>query len=491
MSQITGSTTGRTEAPGRPPRERLPGYSRTVTTSVFEMFKVGIGPSSSHTVGPMVAARRFVTDLQAAGVLDDVTRIEVRLCGSLGATGRGHASDRAVIVGLEGWRPRFIDPTLFSQRLEALADDPRVQLRPNVDDDGHRIAFHPETDLLFEGRTKLPRHPNGMVFRAEFTAADPIERTYYSVGGGFVVEGDEAEHISSPGTALPHPHDNGAELLQLCRATGWTIPQVTMANESALGVVDDVEGEVLRLWQVMDACINRGLITTGVLPGTLAVRRRAPGLAQKLIDEHSLAGPETLAAIDWLAVWAMAVNEENAASGRVVTAPTNGAAGVIPAVLRYLIECAPPDPDRTVIDFLLTASAVGSIIRRNASISGADVGCQGEVGSASAMAAAGLVQISGGTPEQVLNAAEIAMEHHLGMTCDPIGGLVQIPCIERNAMGAVKALAASRLALAAGDLPQKISFDQVVETMLRTGRDMSDKYKETSTGGLAVSIIEC
>lgn len=462
-----------------------------MTTSVFEMFKVGIGPSSSHTVGPMVAARRFVTGLQATGVLAEVVRVEVRLCGSLGATGRGHASDRAVVMGLEGWRPRHVDPVLFGHRLEELVDEPRVRLRVNVDDPGHEIVFTPATDLLLEGRTRLPRHPNGMVFRAEFTSTAPVEQIYYSVGGGFVVEGDEPEHISSPSTPLPHPYDNAAQLLALCRDTGWTIPQATLANESALGVVDDVEGEVLHLWQVMDDCINRGLTTTGTLPGSLAVRRRAPALAQRLIDDGTMVGPETLAAIDWLAVWAMAVNEENAASGRVVTAPTNGAAGVIPAVLRYLVECSPAYRDRVVIDFLLTASAIGSIIRRNASISGADVGCQGEVGSASAMAAAGLVQVSGGTPEQVLNAAEIAMEHHLGMTCDPIGGLVQIPCIERNAMGAIKALAASRLALAGGDIPQKISFDQVVETMLRTGRDMSDKYKETSTGGLAVSIIEC
>lgn len=462
-----------------------------MTTSVFEMFKVGIGPSSSHTVGPMVAARRFMADLDAAGVLDQIVRVEVRLCGSLGATGRGHASDRAVVMGLEGWRPRHVDLAVFSRRLEDLADDARVLLRSNVSDEPHPIGFTLDTDLLLEGRTRLPRHPNGMVFRAERAGAEAIERTYYSVGGGFVVEGDESEHLSAPGNPLPHSYANGKELLALCKATGWSIAGLTHANESALAVVDDVDAEVLHLWQVMDECITRGLTTNGVLPGSLAVRRRAPGLAQKLIDEGSMAGPETLAAIDWLAVWAMAVNEENAASGRVVTAPTNGAAGVIPAVLRYLVECAPPAPDQMVIDFLLTASAVGSIIRRNASISGADVGCQGEVGSAAAMAAAGLVQVSGGTPEQVLNAAEIAMEHHLGMTCDPIGGLVQIPCIERNAMGAVKALAASRLALAGGDVAQKISFDQVVETMLRTGRDMSDKYKETSTGGLAVSIIEC
>ena len=462
-----------------------------MTASVFEMFKVGIGPSSSHTVGPMVAARRFVTELAAAGVLDEVVRVEVHLCGSLGATGRGHASDRAVVMGLEGWRPRHVDLALFGQRLEHLVDHPQVQLRPNVDDKPHAIAFDPATDLLLEAPTRLPRHPNGMVFRAEFAGAAPLERIYYSVGGGFVVEGDEPEHISAPGQSLPYPYDNGAQLLDLCRATGWTIPQATLANESALGMVEDVEAEVLHLWQVMDECIERGLSTTGTLPGSLAVRRRAPGLARRLIDAGSLAGPETVAAIDWLTVWALAVNEENAASGRVVTAPTNGAAGVIPAVLRYVVECHPADADQLVVDFLLTASAIGSIIRRNASISGADVGCQGEVGSASAMAAAGLVQVNGGTPEQVLNAAEIAMEHHLGMTCDPIGGLVQIPCIERNAMGAVKALAASRLALAAGAEPQKISFDQVVETMLRTGRDMSDKYKETSTGGLAVSIIEC
>lgn len=462
-----------------------------MTTSVFEMFKVGIGPSSSHTVGPMVAARRFVTDLRDSGCLARVTRVQVRLCGSLGATGRGHASDRGVLMGLEGSRPRHVDLDGFAHRLEDLQTEPTVHLRANVDEPAHVVPFDLPLDLVLDSGTRLPRHPNGMVFRAELDPDEVVERTYFSVGGGFVVEGDDEEHISQPQTPLPYPYEHAADLLELCRVSGWTIPQAAMANESALGVVDDVRAEVLHLWHVMDHCIERGLTTHGILPGPLAVRRRAPELHQRLLETGSVAGPESLATLDWISIWAMAVNEENAASGRVVTAPTNGAAGVIPAVLKFVVACHPGDSDHVVVDFLLTASAVGSIIRRNASISGADVGCQGEVGSASAMAAAGLAQVSGGTPEQVLNAAEIAMEHHLGMTCDPIGGLVQIPCIERNAMGAVKALAASRLALAAGDAPQKISFDQIVETMLRTGRDMSDKYKETSTGGLAVSIIEC
>lgn len=465
-----------------------------MTTSVFEMFKVGIGPSSSHTVGPMVAARRFVTELRDAGDLPRVRRVQVNLYGSLGATGRGHASDRSSVMGLEGARPRSVDLARFAERLEMLESAPRVQLKPNVDDEPHVIEFHPDRDLVLDGRTRLPRHPNGMMFRAEFEDGTAIERVFYSVGGGFIVPEDDPEHISAPGVPLPHPFDSGADLLRQCRDHGWTIPQLVLENENALPMVDDVTAEVLHLWDVMDACIERGLATHGVLPGTLAVRRRAPELHDRLQQEGKTFGPEALVGIDWLTVWAMAVNEENAASGRVVTAPTNGAAGVVPAVLKYALscsECDTTDRERAVIDFLLTASAVGSIIRRNASISGADVGCQGEVGSASAMAAAGLTQVNGGTPEQVLNAAEIAMEHHLGMTCDPIAGLVQIPCIERNAMGAVKALAASRLALNAGDAPQKISFDTVVETMLRTGRDMSDKYKETSEGGLAVSIIEC
>ncbi|MGD7731531.1 L-serine ammonia-lyase [Propionibacteriaceae bacterium G1746] len=457
------------------------------------MFKVGIGPSSSHTVGPMVAARRFVTDLRDSGLLTEVRRVEVTLCGSLGATGRGHASDRAVVMGLEGARPRSVDLASFATRLERLADDSHIGLAANVDEAPHPIDFDPDRDLLLVSRKRLPRHPNGMVFTAELADGETVERTYFSVGGGFVVEGDEPEHISSPGAPLPHPFDSAAQLLQRCHEHGWTIPQLALENERALGVVPaaEVEAEVAHLWQVMSDCIDRGLVTHGTLPGRLAVRRRAPELHQRLLDQQIAPGHrDELATIDWLGVWAMAVNEENAASGRVVTAPTNGAAGVIPAVLRHVVSCAPANPDQVVLDFLLTASAVGSIIRRNASISGADVGCQGEVGSAAAMAAAGFAQVEGGTPEQVLNAAEIAMEHHLGMTCDPVGGLVQIPCIERNAMGAVKALMAARLALSGGDV-QKVSFDTVVETMLRTGRDMSDKYKETSTGGLAVSIIEC
>lgn len=462
-----------------------------MTTSVFEMFKVGIGPSSSHTVGPMVAARRFVTQLRDAGDLPRVTRVVVNLYGSLGATGRGHASDRSSVMGLEGSRPRSVDLDVFSRRLEMLADDPRVGLRANADDEPHLVAFDPFTDLNLDARTRLPRHPNGMMFHADLIDDSSVEHTYYSVGGGFVVEEGEQEHISAPGVALPHPFDNGEDLLRQCADHGWSIPELVLANEQALGVVENPRAEVLHLWQVMEGCLQRGLTTPGVLPGTLAVRRRAPGLHRALLDSGQVLSSEMIAGIDWLTVWALAVNEENAASGRVVTAPTNGAAGVVPAVLKYVLTCLPGDPDQLVVDFLLTASAVGSIIRRNASISGADVGCQGEVGSASAMAAAGFTQVSGGTPTQVLNAAEIAMEHHLGMTCDPVGGLVQIPCIERNAMGAVKALAATRLALHGGQEPQKVSFDTVVETMLRTGRDMSDKYKETSTGGLAVSIIEC
>lgn len=455
--------------------------------SAFDLFKIGIGPSSSHTVGPMRAARRFCERLEEAGVMPDVATVRVDLYGSLGHTGKGHGTDVAVMLGLEGEEPDRVDVDSIGGRVERITSERSLALYR-----GPRIAFHPRTHLVFHRRERLPLHSNGMRFRAEdATGALIQERIYYSVGGGFVVTPEGVAEGPGVHAALevPHPFAHGAELLLRCEESGLSISTLMMENERALRSEEEVRKGLLTIADTMHACIERGCSREGILPGGLKVRRRAAALHRRLRaqgdDAHA-----PLAALDWVNVWALAVNEENAAGGRVVTAPTNGAAGIIPAVLTYYRRFVAGADDDGIVRFLLTAAAIGSLYKRNASISGAEVGCQGEVGVACSMAAAGLAEVMGGTPEQVENAAEIGMEHNLGLTCDPIGGLVQVPCIERNAMGAIKAINAARLALS-GDGKHHVSLDKVIATMRATGADMSTKYKETARGGLALNIIEC
>jgi L-serine dehydratase len=464
--------------------------------SVFDLFSIGIGPSSSHTVGPMRAARTFVLGLEADGLLDKVARVRVELFGSLGATGRGHGSDRAVVLGLEGETPEEVDTDSVLGRVAEVRRTETVRL----------LGRHPvqltASDLVLHRRSTLPFHPNGMRFTAyaepapavsaEGAEPDPPlrERTYYSVGGGFVVDEDAtgADRIKPDDTVLPFPFTTAAELCAHAAASGLPISQVMLANECVWRPEAEVRAGLLRIWQVMQDCVTAGCGHGGVLPGGLKVRRRAPELNQKLNSDPFSTDP--LRVMDWVNLFALAVNEENAAGGRVVTAPTNGAAGIIPAVLLYYRRFVPGASDDGVVRFLLTAGAIGVLYKENASISGAEVGCQGEVGSACSMAAGALCEVLGGTPLQVENAAEIGMEHNLGLTCDPIGGLVQVPCIERNAMAAVKAINAARIAMQ-GDGQHIVSLDKVIRTMRQTGADMQVKYKETSRGGLAVNIIEC
>ncbi|MBO3743108.1 L-serine ammonia-lyase [Actinoplanes flavus] len=440
-----------------------------MTVSVFDLFSVGIGPSSSHTVGPMRAASMFAARL--AGV-DGVTRVRAELFGSLGATGHGHGTPKAVLLGLTGADPETVDVTTADERAARIHAEGRLTLP-------HGPAV--EVDLVLHRRRTLPEHPNGMVFAA-FGAdgTQLLAKTYFSVGGGFVVP-QEHSGVRDTRARVPYAFSSGAELLSLTRTTGLSIARLMLANEAAARPEAEVRAGLLRIWQVMRDCVAAGLDAEGVLPGSLKVRRRAAGIARQL----RASGHRDELAMEWLTVYAMAVNEENAAGGRVVTAPTNGAAGIIPAVLHY--SGAQGDD---VVRFLLTAGAIGLLFKRNASISGAEVGCQGEVGSACAMAAAGLAEVLGGTPEQVENAAEIGMEHNLGLTCDPVGGLVQIPCIERNGMAAVKAVTAAKMALR-GDGRHHVSLDKVIKTMKETGADMKIKYKETARGGLAVNVIEC
>ncbi|MBC3760640.1 L-serine ammonia-lyase [Quadrisphaera sp. RL12-1S] len=463
------------------------------------MYSIGIGPSSSHTVGPMRAARLFVEGLQRDGLLGGVARLRVQLFGSLGATGHGHGSEAAVLLGLMGEDPATVDVDGAPARVEQV----RAQGRLGVAG-GHEVPFGPD-DLVMHRRKALPAHPNGMVFTA-FGNPDGepdgeqvvlTERTYYSVGGGFVVDEGAvgAERVVEDATAVPHPFRTGAELLAACEAVGGSVSDVMLANERAWRSEADVREGLLRIWAVMQECVVTGCSTDGVLPGGLKVRRRAPALHRSLSSGAGAADP--LHVMDWVNLYALAVNEQNAAGGRVVTAPTNGAAGVVPAVLHYYVRfVAGPagrsaeQVDDAVVRFLLTAAAIGILIKHGASISGAEMGCQGEVGSASAMAAAALCEVLGGTPQQVENAAEIGVEHHLGLTCDPVGGLVQIPCIERNAIASVKAVNAARLALG-GDGVHTVSLDKAIKTMRDTGRDMHVKYKETSRGGLAVNVVEC
>jgi len=453
--------------------------------SVFDLFKVGIGPSSSHTVGPMRIAVGFVQTLSEAGVLHITTKVEVHLYGSLALTGRGHATDRAVALGLMGFLPDAMDPIMAEMAYVQLLQSNRLSLAGQQD-----IVFSPERHIVFHMGRTLPEHPNGMCMVAMDEGGHCLlEKTSFSIGGGFVAS---LEQMRTPtgldGFAWPYEYKSASELLALCRQQQLSIADVTLANESALRAQQDVLHGLDQLHQTMMACMDRGLQANGVLPGGLGVRRRARTLYEAVRARGP--GPGPLWQLDWVNAFAVAVNEENAAGGQVVTAPTNGASGVIPAVMRYHTQfCAGHQPDSARI-FLLTAGAIGSLYKENASISGAEVGCQGEVGVAASMAAAGLAAVLGGNLEQVENAAEIAMEHHLGMTCDPVGGLVQIPCIERNAMGAVKAINAAHLAMA-GDGSHHISLDRVIDTMGQTGADMSQKYKETSLGGLAVSIVAC
>ena len=460
-----------------------------MAVSTFDLFKIGIGPSSSHTVGPMRAAARFVQRwLEEPGRLGDVARVRAEVFGSLALTGRGHGTDKAVLMGLEGHWPNLIDPDIIPAALARIRGEKKLLLF------GQReIVFDEKRDLVMNKRQKLPFHTNGMRFAA-FDANDEqiATRDYYSVGGGFVVNQDEAaeDRIVADTTELRHPFASGAALLRQSEHCGLSIAAMMFDNERHWRSDNEIRDGLRDIWNAMQACVQRGIRETGTLPGGLHVTRRAPSLHAELSSKPEAAMRDPLTVLDWVNLYALAVNEENAAGGRVVTAPTNGAAGIIPSVLHYYDRFCAGANEQGVFDFLLTASAIGILYKENASISGAEVGCQGEVGVACSMAAAGLTAALGGTPGQIENAAEIGMEHNLGLTCDPIGGLVQIPCIERNAMGAVKAINASRMALR-GDGKHKVSLDKVIKTMRDTGRDMQDKYKETSRGGLAVNVIEC
>ncbi|WP_298573762.1 L-serine ammonia-lyase [uncultured Luteimonas sp.] len=460
-----------------------------MSVSTFDLYKIGIGPSSSHTVGPMRAAARFVERwLVEPGRLHEVARVRAEVFGSLALTGRGHGTDKALLMGLEGHLPNLIDPDIIPAALERIRGERCIVLGGT-----HRIAFDEKQDLAMNKRQKLPHHTNGMRFTAWDAAGAVIAtRDYYSVGGGFVVNQDEAakDRIVADTTPLPYPFRSGDELLAQAQAHGLSIAALMLENEKSWRSEAEIAQGLRELWAAMQACVARGIREEGTLPGGLHVVRRAPALHKELVARPEAAMRDPLTVLDWVNLYALAVNEENAAGGRVVTAPTNGAAGIIPAVLHYYHHFCPGSSERGVFEFLLTAAAVGILYKENASISGAEVGCQGEVGVACSMAAAGLTAALGGTPGQIENAAEIGMEHNLGLTCDPIGGLVQIPCIERNAMGSVKAINASRMALR-GDGQHKVSLDKVIRTMRQTGRDMQDKYKETSRGGLAVNIIEC
>jgi iron-sulfur-dependent L-serine dehydratase single chain form len=454
--------------------------------SVFDLFKIGIGPSSSHTGGPMAAAHRFARGLSADGLLEKTASVRTILYGSLGLTGKGHGSDKAVMLGLEGDKPELVDVEGVDARLAAVRESGVIRLFGS-----HEVPFVVGTDLVFERKESLPHHPNGMRFTAFDDSGVVLrEKVYYSVGGGFVVDEDAtgADRIKPDDTVLPYPFSSGAGLLALTQETGLSVSALMMENEKAFGPDEaEIRTRLLEIWHVMRESVARGCTREGLLPGGLKVRRRAHHLHRKLVTET---GGDPLQAMDWVTLFALAVNEENAAGGRIVTAPTNGAAGIVPAVLHYYDKFVPGASDEGVVQFLLTAGAMGVIIKENASISGAEVGCQGEVGSACAMAAAGLTEVLGGTPEQVENAAEIGIEHNLGLTCDPVGGLVQVPCIERNAVASIKAISAARLALR-GDGRHFVPLDKAIKTMRDTGRDMLDKYKETSRGGLAVNVIEC
>ena len=456
--------------------------------SVFDLFKIGVGPSSSHTMGPMTAACMFVERLREAGAIDSVERVQADLYGSLALTGKGHATDRAILLGLSGERPDRIDPDAADRTVSGIRETGRLRLGGS-----HDIEFIEPRDMRFRQRERLPHHSNGMRFTASDASGEEVaSHVYYSVGGGAVVDEATVARNAPPEGAwdVPHRFSSAEQLLDIAARHDVTIADIARANERAALSDEEIDRRLNVIVEAMSSCIDRGIAVDGVLPGGLNVKRRAPALYRLLTERAERALQDPLTVIDWVNLWALAVNEENAAGGKVVTAPTNGAAGIVPAVLRYYQRFTPRATEEGVRTFLLTAAAIGSLFKENASISGAEVGCQGEVGVACSMAAAGLTAALGGTPGQVENAAEIGMEHNLGLTCDPVGGLVQVPCIERNAVGAIKAIEASRLALV-GDGSHRVSLDQVIETMRKTGLDMNERYKETSLGGLAVNVVEC
>lgn len=457
-----------------------------MAVSVFDLFKIGIGPSSSHTVGPMCAARLF---LERVMEIDSATysRIKVELFGSLGATGKGHGTDKAIILGLTGETPEQVDTEAIPALLEKVLEQRHIVTPTKI-----KIDFDPAKDLVFHRNKSLPYHPNGMCFYL-YDEHDEVvlKKHYYSVGGGFVVDESAAgvDRIVEDTTQLPYPFHSGNELLDLCASNNMSISEIMLQNERSWRSEEEIKQGLLKIWKAMQDCVAKGCQQDGILPGGMKVKRRAPGLMRQLGDVAEIQN-DPMVVMDWVNLFAIAVNEENAAGGRVVTAPTNGAAGIIPSVLHYYWKFCPKYTEDGIVKFLLTAGAIGVLYKENASISGAEVGCQGEVGSACSMAAAGLTEVLGGSPGQVENAAEIGMEHNLGLTCDPVGGLVQVPCIERNAMGAVKAINASRMAMR-GDGHHFVSLDKVIKTMRDTGADMKTKYKETARGGLAVNVIEC
>jgi L-serine dehydratase len=457
--------------------------------SVFDLFKIGVGPSSSHTMGPMSAGCAFTERLREAGLLERTARVIAELYGSLALTGKGHASDRAVLLGLAAKRPDGICPDEADRIVESIRSQHLLSLGGT-----REIPFDEARDLLFHQRERLSFHSNGMRFTAlDESGAELLSGIWYSVGGGAIVAESEVSGNAPPEglvSDVPHPFHSGEQLLAVADRAGLTIADLMLANETSRMPEVEVRDRLRAIRETMSACIDRGMGQRGILPGGLNVKRRAPDIHAKLVARQERALSDPLTVIDWVNLWALAVNEENAAGGRVVTAPTNGAAGIVPAVLRYYERFVPGATDKGADGFLLTAAAIGSLFKENASISGAEVGCQGEVGVACSMAAAGLTAALGGTNAQIENAAEIGMEHNLGLTCDPVGGLVQVPCIERNAVGAIKAIEAARLSLL-GDGTHRVSLDQVIETMRRTGADMSAKYKETALGGLAVNVVAC
>jgi len=459
-----------------------------VSISAFDLFTIGIGPSSSHTIGPMRAAKRFVDGLISAGALENVSRLEVNLYGSLGATGRGHGSDKAVLLGLEGNTPEAVDVDVIAQRIDDIRRQKAILINQQKS-----VSFDEARDLILHRRQTLDHHSNGITFVAFNEAGkELLNKTYYSVGGGFVVneEAIGTDRIVEDTRQLPYPFSTADELLSLCKNTGLSISDVMLENEKSWRSEQEIRDGLLEIWQVMQSCVQRGCEQRGVLSGGLKVKRRAADLYQSLKSQPEASLRDPLSILDWVNLYALAVNEENAGGGRVVTAPTNGAAGIIPAIMHYYHNFIPGADEDGLIRFLLTAAAIGLLFKLNASISGAEVGCQGEVGSACSMAAGALTEVMGGSPGQVENAAEIAMEHNLGLTCDPVGGLVQVPCIERNAMASIKAINSARIALR-GDGEHFVSLDKVIKTMRDTGADMKTKYKETSRGGLAVNVIEC
>ncbi len=458
-----------------------------MTISVFDLFTIGIGPSSSHTIGPMRAANSFVALLKSSNLINELGRLKVELYGSLGATGKGHGTDKAVLLGLQNEVAEEIDV----DAIEPLLD--RIKSEACLSVFGVSVPFEEDVDLVLHLNEALPEHSNGMVFTSYDREGAPlIEQTYFSIGGGFILTKEEAHNPTKPdeGQPLPYPFESAEELVAHCEANSFRISDLMMTNEKVWRSEEDIRSGLLNIWEAMRDCVNRGCQQTGTLPGGLNVKRRASQLYQTLRNNPEASLRDPLTVMDWVNLYALAVNEENAAGGRVVTAPTNGAAGIVPAVLHYYVRFVPNADEEGIIRFLLTAGAIGTLFKKNASISGAEVGCQGEVGSACSMAASGLAEVLGASARQIENAAEIAMEHNLGLTCDPVGGLVQVPCIERNAMASIKAINSARLACR-GDGSHFVSLDKVIKTMRDTGADMQTKYKETSLGGLAVNVIEC